>query len=163
MISNCGTDNALQSATQSIATVPATPEFLYWTKPANGQNPVVTVNAVSGAYVGPAGLIPGVTFVPAKPNDILTIYAVSFGPTNPASIPGTPPTDAARTVATPTVKLGTTTLDPGLVLYAGVSPGSAGLYQLNIQLPATLADGNYPLVLTLGTVSTPVGYLTVQN
>jgi uncharacterized protein (TIGR03437 family) len=35
---------------------------------------------------------------------------------------------------------------------------------MNIQVPAGLADGNYPLILTLGTFSTPTGaYLTIQN
>ena len=60
--------------------------------------------------------------------------------------------------------LGTQTLDPSLVFYAGVSPGTAGLYQLNIQLPSTIADGDYPLVMTLGTFATPAGgFISVKN
>jgi uncharacterized protein (TIGR03437 family) len=62
------------------------------------------------------------------------------------------------------VTLGTTTLDASAVFYAGVSPGTAGLYQLNIQVPNSIADGDYPLVLTLGTFATPAGgFLTVKN
>ena len=162
VLSNCGTANQLQSGVQSVSTLDATPEFLYWLKTANG-NPVVAVDAITGAYIGAAGLIAGVTFTPAKPGEILTIYGVSFGPTSPVAVPGTPPTDAAKSIYTPSVTLGTITLDPGAVFYAGVSPGTAGLYQLNIQIPATIADGDYPLVLKLGTFATPAGIITVKN
>ena len=65
---------------------------------------------------------------------------------------------------TPAVTLGTATLDPSAVFYAGVSPGTAGLYQLNIQIPSPIADGNYPLVLSLGSFTTPVGgFIAVKN
>jgi uncharacterized protein (TIGR03437 family) len=162
--SNCGAADALESAVQPVATLPATPEFLYWVKNASGQNPVVAVNAVTNAYIGAVGLIPGLTFVPAKAGDILTIYGVSFGATNPAVVPGTPPAAGASSVYTAAVQLGTLNLDPGAILYAGVSPGTAGLYQLNIQVPQNLPDGDYPLVLTLGAFSTPAGgFITVKN
>jgi uncharacterized protein (TIGR03437 family) len=127
-------------------------------------NPVVAVDPVTGAYVGAAGLIPGVIFTPAKPGEILTIYGVSFGPTNPAAVPGAPRTGAAQSSYTPTVTLGTLTLDPSAVFYTAVSPGTAGLYQLNIQVPNTIADGDYPLVLTMGTFATPAGgFICVKN
>jgi uncharacterized protein (TIGR03437 family) len=164
VVSNCGSSNALQSATQTVSTAAATPEFLYWLKNANGSNPVVAVDAVTGAYIGAAGLIAGATFTPAKPGEILTIYGVSFGPTNPVTVPGTPPSGAAQSVYTPAVTLGTTTLNASAVFYAGVSPGTAGLYQLNIQIPNPIADGNYPLVLSLGAFTTPAGgFITVKN
>ncbi len=162
--SNCGASNELQSAVQSAATLAATPEFLYWLKSANGSNPVVAVDAVTGAYIGAAGLISGVTFTPAKPGEILTVYGVSFGPTNPAAVPGTPPSGSAQSIYTAAVALGTVNLDPSAIFYAGVSPGTAGLYQLNIQVPTPLADGDYPLVLTLGSFATPAGgFITVKN
>ena len=164
VLSNCGASDELQSAVQSVATLAATPEFLYWLKNANGSDPVVAVDSVTGAYIGAAGLIPGAIFTPAKPGEILTIYGVSFGPTNPAAVPGTPPTGAAQSIYTAAVTLGTVNLDPSAIFYAGVSPGTAGLYQLNIQVPASLADGDYPLVLTLGSFTTPAGgFITVKN
>jgi len=33
----------------------------------------------------------------------------------------------------------------GVPLYAGLTPGFVGLYQLNVQLPDTLASGNLDL------------------
>lgn len=164
VISNCGTASALQSTPLTVGTQPATPEFLFWVKNASGQNPVIAINAVTYAYVGAAGLIPGLTFTPAKPGDILTIYGVSFGPTNPAIAAGASSAVVAQTTNAPSVTLGGTPLAASNLLYAGISPGTAGLYQLNIQVPAGLADGDYPIVLTLGGFSTPTGaYLTIKN
>ncbi len=100
-------------------------------------------------------------FVPAKPGDYLTIYGISFGEVNPAVAPGVAPSTIAP-VANATLTLGT--LPAAAPLYVGVSPGTAGLYQVNIQVPAGLVDGNYPLTLNIGTFSPPVGaYLTVKN
>jgi uncharacterized protein (TIGR03437 family) len=164
VITGCGGASPVMSNAVSVPVLAATPEFLYWVKNANGQNPVIAVNAQTYAYVGAPGLIPSLTFVPAKAGDVLTIYGISFGPTNPAVAPGAAPSAIAPSVGTPVVTLGSTTLDPASVLYAGVSPGTAGLYQLNIVVPPGLASGNYPLALTLGTFSTPAGgYLTVQG
>jgi uncharacterized protein (TIGR03437 family) len=62
------------------------------------------------------------------------------------------------------VALGTITLTPADVLYAGVSPGIAGLYQLNIRVPQNAPDGDLPLTLTLGSFKTPsLGFLTVRS
>jgi len=160
----CGTALALQSAAQTAPTAAAAPEFLFWTKTATGQNPVIAVDAATGAYVGAAGLIPGLTFAPAKPGEVLTIYMVSLGPTNPAVAPGAAPSAIASTVTPPVVRLGTAPLTSDQVLYAGVSPGTAGLYQLNIVVPPGLADGDYPISLALGSISTPTGaYLSVRQ
>jgi uncharacterized protein (TIGR03437 family) len=61
------------------------------------------------------------------------------------------------------VAMGTVNLSQADVLYAGVSPGIAGLYQLNIRVPANLADGDHPLTLTLGSFKTSsVGFVTVR-
>ena len=103
-------------------------------------------------------------FTPAKPGDILTIYGVSFGPTNPAVPTGQAAANVAPSTSTPAVSLGTLNMNAQDVLYAGASPGTPGLYQLNIRVPANLPDGDYPLSLTLGSFSTPAGaFLTVKN
>lgn len=159
----CGSSSPLLGPAITVPTQAATPEFLFWVKNPTGVNPVIAVNAVTGAYVGAAGLIPGLTFVPAKPGDYLTIYGISFGATEPAAIPGLAPS-AIAPVANATLTLGTTPVLAPNLIYVGVSPGTAGLYQVNIQVPDGLADGNYPLMLNIGGVSTPSGaYLTIQN
>jgi uncharacterized protein (TIGR03437 family) len=163
VVANCGASNEARSPTASVPSAAASPEFLYWVKNANGKDPVIAVNAVTGAYVGASGLIPGLTFAPAKPGDILTIYGVSFGPTTPSFAPGSAPATTGYTTSVPGVTMGSVTLGQADVLYAGVSPGNTGLYQLNIRVPANLPDGDQPLTLTLGSYKTPsVGFVTVQ-
>jgi uncharacterized protein (TIGR03437 family) len=50
------------------------------------------------------------------------------------------------------------------ILYAGITPLSPGLYQVNIVLPDDLPDGDLPISLTIGAGSTPDGaYLTVRS
>ena len=90
MTTGCGTAGAVDSFPQSVIVAQAAPEFFYFQNNANGQNPVAAVNAVTGAYVGPAALGPG--FAPAHPGDIVTIYASGFGPTKPGIAPGLIPT-----------------------------------------------------------------------
>ncbi len=47
-------------------------------------------------------------------------------------------------------------------LYIGVTPGSPGLYQLNILLPANTPAGDLTLVMEIDGVQSPAGaYLTV--
>ncbi len=163
VVANCGAANEVRGSAAAVRSAAASPEFLYWVKNADGKNPVVAVNAVTGAYVGANGLIPGLTFAPAKPGDILTIYGVSFGPTAPAFAPGAAPATTAATVNAASVKMGAVTLNAEDVLYAGVSPGIAGLYQLNIRVPANLADGDQAVTLTLGSFQTPsLGFVTVK-
>jgi len=162
VINGCGTANAVSSAAVSVATAAATPEFLYWVRNPTGQNPVVAVNSVTFGYIGAAGLISGATFTPAKPGDYLTIYGISFGATNPAVAPGIGATGAAS-VANATVTLGSSQLPAASLLYVGASPGTAGLYQVNILVPA-VADGDYPISVSLGSASTAAGgYLSIRN
>ena len=50
------------------------------------------------------------------------------------------------------------------VLYAGVAPQYAGLYQLNLRLSKDTPDGDQPVVLTIGGVASPaVGFVKIQH
>lgn len=55
------------------------------------------------------------------------------------------------------VSFGGVIMDPADVLYVGVTPGSAGLYQLAIRIPEGAQSGNNQVVLTVYGKSTPVG------
>jgi uncharacterized protein (TIGR03437 family) len=47
---------------------------------------------------------------------------------------------------------------------AALAPGFAALYQVAIQVPTTLANGDYPVVATIGGVSSPATtLLTVEK
>jgi uncharacterized protein (TIGR03437 family) len=114
--------------------------------------------------VGAPGTIPGATFVPAKPGDYLTLYATGLGPTNPAFAAGVLPTTAGQITSSIQVTVGGILLPAAAVQYAGVTPGDAGLYQVNIQLPASTPNGNLPVVMTVNGTSSPSGaYIAVQQ
>jgi len=162
VVTDCGADGETRSAPEPVAVRAATPEFLYWTKNASGFNPVVAVNAITGAYIGGSDLIPGVAFTPAKPGDYLILYGISFGPTTPDVAPGRGAAGLAPTSENAEVMLGGNPLPPAAIFYAGLSPGTPGLYQLNIQVPAGLAAGLYPVTLKLGNFTAATGaYLSI--
>jgi uncharacterized protein (TIGR03437 family) len=74
---------------------------------------------------------------PAKPGDIVILWATGLGATNPAAVYGQLPTAAAPLVAGANLEvlLNGVAVDSGAIDYAGVAPGYAGLYQINLTLP----------------------------
>jgi uncharacterized protein (TIGR03437 family) len=148
-----------------VATV--APEFLYFLETANGQNPVAAIQATNGSsplgsYVGNPGLIAGASFAPAHAGDVLTAFGVGWGPTTSSNPIGTVASAVASLTNTPTLTLGGVPVDD--VLYAGLTPTYAGLYQINFKVPAGVSTGNQPLVLTVNEVSTSAtAYIAVTN
>jgi uncharacterized protein (TIGR03437 family) len=163
VVANCGTANESRSAVMNVPVAPVAPEFLYFIDNSNGQNPVAAV--VNGSnpviYVGAPGLYPSLNFKPAQAGDVIEAFGVGWGPTNPSNTPGTIPSGAATLTGSYSVTLGGM---PAKVLYAGLAPGDAGLYQLDFTVPAGLSAGNQPLVIKIDGVSSEAGaYITVGN
>ena len=73
---------------------------------------------------------------PAHAGEVVVLWATGLGLTQPQALPNQVPTVAA-TLATPGfgVWLNGAAVDPSRILYAGVTPGYAGLYQINLKLP----------------------------
>jgi len=96
------------------------------------QNAVAT--EVDGSVLTPAS--------PAKPGAIVTLYATGLGQVTPPAIYGELPTAAASLVpgANLSILLDGVAVDPAAIDYAGVAPGFAGLYQINLTLPASTAS-----------------------
>jgi uncharacterized protein (TIGR03437 family) len=163
IITGCDTPQAVASPPVSVAAQTTAPEFFYFTTGPTGGNPIAAVNAVTGGYVGAPGLISGATFTPAKSGDYLTLFATGFGATNPVFAPGVLPTGTPKVTAPVSITFGGVTLDPSDILYVGLSQ-FAGLYQVDIQVPAGVPNGNQPLVITVGGVASPAtAFITVQN
>lgn len=78
---------------------------------------------------------------PALPGEIIVLFATGLGKSSPnpavGEIPQTPATIV--NLGTLVVTLAGTAVDAASIKYAGVTPGSAGLYQINLQIP-----GNSP-------------------
>ena len=156
VVTNCGAANQVSSAAVNVPVAAVAPEFLYFLENANGQNPVAALQAANGSSpkgtnVGTPGLISGVNFAPAHPGDILTAYGVGWGPTTSSDSIGTLASAAAQLTSSYSLTLGGNPVVPS---YIGLSPDSAGLYQVNFTVPAGLAAGNQPLVLTVDGVTT---------
>ena len=102
------------------------------------------------------GTFAGVTTVPAKPGEVIILWGAGFGVTNPVAPVGTPvPSD--RTYSTTTLPAVTINNIPATVYGAALAPGFAGLYQVAIQIPDSIADGDWPVQATIGGVRSPTG------
>jgi uncharacterized protein (TIGR03437 family) len=87
---------------------------------------------------------------PAKPGDLVTLWATGLGDTNPKVDAAAIAQAAAPTVNTVTVTLNGTALVPADVMYAGLAPGLvAGAYQINIRIPAGVAAGDAAIKLAV--------------
>ena len=126
------------------------PAFFLW--PSNQ----VVATRQDYSYAAKAGTFAGATTVPAKPGDVIILWATGFGPTMPAAPLGVsvPASGGYPTASAPTVKVNNT---PAIVYGAALAPGSAGLYQIAIQVPSTLADGDWPIQATIGGIASPAG------
>jgi uncharacterized protein (TIGR03437 family) len=127
------------------------PEFLYFLENSNGNNPVAAIDDTTNVYAGPSGLISGANFAAVHAGDVITAYGVGWGATTSTDPIGTLASGVAKLTSSYSLTLGGT---PVNVSYIGLSPGSAGLYQVNFTVPAGLASGNQPFVLTVDNVST---------
>ena len=76
---------------------------------------------------------------PATPGDYVILYATGLGQTVPPVIYGQVPTGAAnlKQMADLRIMLDGVAVDPSRIAYAGIAPGFAGLYQINLKLPDT--------------------------
>jgi uncharacterized protein (TIGR03437 family) len=159
VVTNCGTANEVVSPVMNVSVAAVSPEFLYFVQNASGVDPVAALDFTTGVDVAPAGLIPG--FAPAHTGDVIIAYGVGWGATTSTDPIGTLASGAASLTNKYSLTLGGVAVN---VSYAGVSPGSAGLYQINFTVPSGVPAGNQPLVLTVDGVPSPAAaYLAVGN
>jgi uncharacterized protein (TIGR03437 family) len=124
------------------------PAFFEWP---NGQ-PVATRQDFSWAVKN--GTFSGTTTTPAKPGDVIILWGTGFGPTNPVAPFGTPvPSD--KTYSTTTLPDVTINNIPATVYGAALAPGFGGLYQIAIQVPTSIADGDWPIQASIAGVQSP--------
>jgi uncharacterized protein (TIGR03437 family) len=99
---------------------------------------------------------------PVHPGDSIVIWATGLGRTTPSIDSGMPaPSDPlAFAVIQPTILLGGVALD---IQYAGLVPGSVGLYQINASVPKSVPPGlSMPLLITQGGSSTSLDVRVVK-
>jgi uncharacterized protein (TIGR03437 family) len=133
------------TAPQGTATATATMQavspglFMYYS---NNRN-YVAAQHVDYSLVGPSS--------PARPGEVIILYATGFGPTSP-------PTPSGQLVTTywPVVNFSAINLtiggNPAQVQWAGIT--EAGLWQMNIQVPQDAPSGDDAIVAQFGGKST---------
>ena len=114
------------------------------------------------SLLGKAGLFssaPTAT-TPAKPGETIILYATGLGSTSPSVDAGTLTTQLASLTSPYTVTIGG---QQATVSFAGLIPGFAGLYQLNVVVP-DVADGDQAVTIQIGGATSPsTNYITVQK
>jgi uncharacterized protein (TIGR03437 family) len=150
--------NTIGASTPLAATVSTTgPAFLLWPK-----NQAVATS-VNYALLAESGTFPGATTAPAKPGDVVVLWGTGFGPTDPADPIGeeTPTKGTYSTTTLPTVTLNDV---PVKVYGAALAGGEGGIYQVAIQVPSSMPDGNWDVQASIGGVKSPSGVvLAVQQ
>ena len=126
------------------------PAFFVW--PSNQ----VVATRLDYSYAAKSGTFAGLPTVAAKPGDVLILWGTGFGPTIPATPVGIPvPGDKTYlAAAAPSITINGV---QATVYGAALAPGYAGLYQVAIQVPTSLADGDWPILATVGGVSSASG------
>lgn len=87
------------------------------------------------------GSLAGNAEAPLRPGDTVTLYGIGFGPVAPNLAAGELVRGANSVILPLEVYFGDA---PASVAYAGLAPGTLGLYQLNIVVP-TVPEGDAPL------------------
>jgi len=100
---------------------------------------------------------------PAKPGEVIIIYLLGMGPTNPpvasgAAAPSSEP--LARVTAQPTV-----TVDgrKAGVAFAGLTPGYSGLYQIDFTVPSGANSGDLDLIVSQNGIASNTTKLPVAK
>jgi uncharacterized protein (TIGR03437 family) len=111
----------------------------------------------SGAYgggtydiLGPTGNSLGYRTTTAKPGDVIEFFGVGFGPTSPVVLAGQRFSGAAPVANPAKILINDATVNPSFVGLA-----SAGLYQVNLTMPAGLGTGDVLLLASVGGMQTP--------
>ncbi len=131
--------------------------------PPNGQ-PVVVVACpiISQAAAFHANsAVPADQAHPAAAGEVLEIYGTGLGLTDPpvpARMPA-PASPPARTLTIPQVLIGNIMAQ---VTFAGLTPGFAGLYQVNVVVPSGLRPGQQSVQWRVGTTMSNFATITVE-
>lgn len=122
-----------------------------------GKQYVVALTPDFASYIGRPNMLQGVSFIPARPGDTISIYALGCGQTSPPTQAGVIAAQGSPLASPFQVRIGGI---PATVPFAGMVGGSIGLYQFNVVIP-TVAAGDQPIELIVDGVSNGQNLLIV--
>lgn len=122
----------------------------------------------SGAYgggsydiLGPTGTALGYPTKAAQPGDIVELYGVGFGPTSTFIPAGQAFVGAAPTSNPVRLTIGSAPAVAVNPMFSGLS--SAGLFQINLTIPAGAGSGDVPILATVANAGTqPYAVISLQ-
>jgi uncharacterized protein (TIGR03437 family) len=123
---------------------------------------IAAVHPGNGSFVS-NGTIPNVPAAPAAPGETIIFYGIGFGPVSPSSTPIAGQFAQGQSSISAPMQFKFGDLD-GTVAYAGLAPGSVGLYQFNVTVPKNAPNGDLKLGVTVaGAPVEQTLYISVQG
>ena len=102
----------------------------------------------------------------AKRGDVATLFITGEGAVRPSLATGTTPSSTTPLSRLPSPQAGQPTVTVGgiaaQVQFAGIPSGLVGVTQINFTIPAGVASGVQPVVVTVGNASSNTATITVQ-
>jgi uncharacterized protein (TIGR03437 family) len=123
--------------------------------------PEIVMTSSGNAVVHSSDFNPVTASQPAKPGEILTLFASGLGPTRPGVDPGCPFTANPVQMVNSPVEL-TVSGKPADILYAGGYAGAVDRYQVNFKVPEGTAPGLATIQLTAAWVTGPSVTIAVE-
>jgi uncharacterized protein (TIGR03437 family) len=111
---------------------------------------VAAVHNATGGYIGPTTLYSGLT-TPAKPGEMVQLYANGFGPTSVTVVSGSE-TQSGVLSPLPLVQIGGVT---ATVQFAGLV--AVGEFQFNVVVPSGLPNGDQRITAIYNGIATQAG------
>ena len=133
---------------------PSDPGIFTYPVPGDPPNQGAIVNATNYVVAQPS--------TPVSVGDPLAIFCTGLGVASPAVADGVgaPYAPLANTVATPTVTIGGVA---ATVSFSGLTPGSVGLYQINVNVPDGVASGSQvPVIVSINGQVAPTLTIAVK-
>jgi uncharacterized protein (TIGR03437 family) len=99
--------------------------------------------------VADTSVVPGAQS--AHAGNTVSIFGTGFGDTNPSLPVGQSGTGVETLVNTVTITIGSVTLDPSAILYAGLAPGAiSGVYRFDVRIPSGTGSGDVQVTVSIG-------------
>jgi uncharacterized protein (TIGR03437 family) len=143
------------SVPEPLEVAPAQPAVFTADGTGKGQGHIYRVTPAGGQILAASS-------TPARAGDVIVMYAAGLGLVNPRVEAGTaaPATVLTRALNDVTVTIGD---KQATILFAGLTPGFTGLYQVNATVPEGVTAGNrVPVVLTVAGRSSPPVTIAVR-
>lgn len=149
VVVNPGTPREARSAVFNSVVDAFQPAFFTF----NGTS-VAATSADGSVRIADPSVVPGGR--PARPGEVITLYATGLGFSQPVWSPGDIVRGLAPLENQLTIRVGGILIPAADILYAGLAPESiSGLYQINLRLPGNLSPGNQPITVSVGGASSP--------